>query len=294
MRHNLIELAQRSIRRNTAKYESINLKDGNYIEFRSAGNEDYNKDPGKMKDIIRRYAYAMWIAGNPGAERREYYKKLYKFLDAKDNDILKLFAEYSSGLINQTELKDRWSTAVKNEQEQSERALHKRRYYVTATRNPGEPSRTHEVLANSPEEAAAIVARRPEYSHLKTSDMVVTIDEPTRGDLAHKIQHNLPKLTYKIRQKSYPYNERDIEATSPVEAERIAKNLGWDGRIEVERLHLYQVVDKQNELPTLKINASTEWDAYHQADRKWGRTSPAPGQRLTNRGRNDVDITQLN
>lgn len=115
MRHNLLELAHRSIRNTTNKYESINMKGGKYIEFRSMGNEGYNNDPAKLKDIIRRYSYAMYLAGNPSAERNEYYKKLYKLVSPEHSDILNLFAAYNSGEINTTELKERWSSAVSRE-----------------------------------------------------------------------------------------------------------------------------------------------------------------------------------
>lgn len=112
MRNNLLELAHRSIRTTTNKYESINMKGGKYIEFRSMGNEGYNESPDVLKDIIRRYAYAMYLAGNPAAERKEYYKKLYKLVSPEHSDILNLFAAYSSGEIDSTQLKERWSSVV--------------------------------------------------------------------------------------------------------------------------------------------------------------------------------------
>ena len=284
MRHNLIELAHRSIRRNTAKYESINLKGGNYIEFRSAGNEGYNKDPAKMKDIIRRYAYAMYIAGNPAAERQEYYKKLYKLLDAKHNDVLKLFAEYSTGLINKDELKAQWVNISDRQTHQAE----KRKYYVTVPREVGGSDRTHEVLAHTPEEAAAQIARRPEYSHIRVSNMRVTTDRPTRGDLAHKIRQNLTKRTFYVRQDRYPYEKKKIQAVSREDAERIAHSLGgsWAEKLEIKELYKYRVTDNLNELPPVTVEAGDELDAWYEAEKIWS-SSKSP-DRLIRRAETTV------
>ena len=62
-----------------SKYTSINLK-GNYIEFRSMGN-DYMDKVDVAINMVKRYAYAMTIAANPDLYRQEYAKKLYKLLD---------------------------------------------------------------------------------------------------------------------------------------------------------------------------------------------------------------------
>jgi hypothetical protein len=61
------------------KYYSINPK-AKYIEFRSAGNKDYIKDVPKLQNTLMRYARAMSIGMDPGAEKAEYAKKLYKLL----------------------------------------------------------------------------------------------------------------------------------------------------------------------------------------------------------------------
>jgi hypothetical protein len=54
----------------------------------------------------------MYIAGRPDIERREYSKKLYKLLDAQESESLKLFVDYSTGQINQEELKKSWARQV--------------------------------------------------------------------------------------------------------------------------------------------------------------------------------------
>ena len=111
MRHNLIELAQRSIAHNSGfgKYTSINPKD-KYIEFRSAGGPGYFRDIDRLKNTLLRYAQAMTIAGNPASYRREYYKKLYKLISPKENDpALALFAQFASGELSANDLKSQWA-----------------------------------------------------------------------------------------------------------------------------------------------------------------------------------------
>lgn len=120
MRNGLIELATKSMDKiagsqkspGFGKYTSINPKD-NYIEFRSAGGEDYNKDIKKLQNTLIRYAQAMSIASNPSAERKEYYKKLYKLISPSGgNSALDLFARYSTGNISKEELKTQWAEAA--------------------------------------------------------------------------------------------------------------------------------------------------------------------------------------
>lgn len=111
MKHNLIELAHRSLADNSGfgKYTSINPQ-GNYIEFRSAGGADYFDDVDRLKNTLLRYAQAMSIAGNPAAYRQEYYKKLYKLISPKENNpALALFSRFSAGELSATELKKQWA-----------------------------------------------------------------------------------------------------------------------------------------------------------------------------------------
>lgn len=84
------------------KMVSINPK-ANWVEIRSAGNEDYFSDPVKLQQSLSRAAYALSIALDPEAEKREFAKKLYQllsgysFTNSQNIDLLKIFALYASG-----------------------------------------------------------------------------------------------------------------------------------------------------------------------------------------------------
>jgi hypothetical protein len=112
--------------RGFGKYTSINPKSG-YVEFRSAGGEDYFGDIPLLKNTLMRYAYALSIAGDPAAEKKEYSKKMYKLLtnvqtrkttDPKggrtrtepvqdvSKDAIALFSSYMSGEMPKSSLKN--------------------------------------------------------------------------------------------------------------------------------------------------------------------------------------------
>jgi Putative amidoligase enzyme len=125
MKHNLLELAQKALEINNhgfGKYTSINPQGGNdstrphlergakYIEFRSAGGSNYFEDIDKLKNTLMRYAKAMTVAADPAAERKEYYKKLYKLISPPEGDpALDLFSRFAAGEISSADLKKSWA-----------------------------------------------------------------------------------------------------------------------------------------------------------------------------------------
>jgi hypothetical protein len=116
MKGNLLELAQRYVQQGVggAKYTSAHIKNG-YIEFRSPGG-DYlakaDEEIGVLEDTMRRFAYAMYLAGRPDLERPEYYKKLYKLIAPEGNKDLELFSKFSAGEITADQLKKQWAEKV--------------------------------------------------------------------------------------------------------------------------------------------------------------------------------------
>lgn len=116
MKGNLLELAQRYVQQGvgSAKYTSAHIKDG-YIEFRSPGG-DYlakaDEEINVLEDTMRRFAYAMYLAGRPDLERPEYYKKLYKLIAPEGNKDLELFSKFSAGELTADQLKKQWAEKV--------------------------------------------------------------------------------------------------------------------------------------------------------------------------------------
>ena len=116
MKGNLLELAQRYVQQGVgnSKYTSAHIKDG-YIEFRSPGG-DYlakaDEEINVLDDTMRRFAYAMYLAGRPDLERPEYYKKLYKLIAPEGNKDLELFSKFSAGEITADQLKKQWAEKV--------------------------------------------------------------------------------------------------------------------------------------------------------------------------------------
>lgn len=163
MRKNLVELAARFVQDGVGrdKYTSAHLKDG-YIEFRSPGGNYLEMDEGDetaLANTMLRFARAMYLAGKPNLERREYSKKLYKLLsgfrgveisksgqDTKfktkvehedQSDALELFAKYSTGQINAEELKKQWARQVLAK-EQPQPADSDSREYEVVIEKPGQ------------------------------------------------------------------------------------------------------------------------------------------------------------
>jgi Putative amidoligase enzyme len=80
------------------KFTTINPKE-KYIEFRSAGGEDYSENIEKLQNTLGRYALAMHIASDPSAQRDEYQKKMYKLLSISEDstDTIKELSKLSAG-----------------------------------------------------------------------------------------------------------------------------------------------------------------------------------------------------
>jgi hypothetical protein len=113
MQSGLLELAHREIQKGVGegKYTSAHIQKG-YIEFRSAGGDwlaEENADPEKLSSTLLRYARAMSIAANPGEERREYAKKLYKLVAPEGDSQLALFSQYAAGELTAEQLKKKWA-----------------------------------------------------------------------------------------------------------------------------------------------------------------------------------------
>lgn len=89
------------------RYVSVNIK-SNYIEFRSAGGNYFEKIP-EIKNTMLRYVRAMAIAADPEAEKNEYAKKLYKLISTafpEDLTTIQYFSKYAAGTITRSELKN--------------------------------------------------------------------------------------------------------------------------------------------------------------------------------------------
>lgn len=116
LRHGLDRIASEVVASNEGfgKFVSINPKT-KYIEFRSAGGEDYSKDINKLQDTLMRYAQAMWIASSPERERGEYQKKLYKLLDRSNNstDAITELARMAAGKETDEDINS-WQERVRN------------------------------------------------------------------------------------------------------------------------------------------------------------------------------------
>jgi hypothetical protein len=102
------------------KFVTINPK-GKYIEFRSAGNEDYSENISKLQDTLGRYAQSMYIASHPDMYRNEYQKKLYKLLEPTEKDFraAKEISRFSAGFLDDTEIAQ-WYAWLKKKLEKSQ------------------------------------------------------------------------------------------------------------------------------------------------------------------------------
>jgi len=138
------------------KFVTINPKD-KYIEFRSAGGEDYSENISKLQDTLGRYAQSMYIASHPDMYRKEYEKKLYKLLEPTEKEFraAKEISRFSAGFLDDTEISQWYAHLKKNlEKSQTNREAKKgdqlMSWKVKSKRNP---YISLDVLAMNEEEA---------------------------------------------------------------------------------------------------------------------------------------------
>ena len=99
----------------TDKFTSINTKT-KYVEFRGPGGDYLNKPIAELTSTSLRLAMALTIACNETAHKEEYSKKLYKLIAPLDssNDMVSIFARYSSGELDKYELSNELKTSRDN------------------------------------------------------------------------------------------------------------------------------------------------------------------------------------
>ena len=96
------------------KFTTINPKE-KYIEFRSAGGENYSENIEKLQNTLGRYALAMHIASDPSAQRDEYQKKMYKLLSLSEDgtDTIKELSKLSAGKATDKDIQS-WYANMKS------------------------------------------------------------------------------------------------------------------------------------------------------------------------------------
>lgn len=173
MKHGLIELAQEELRlsHGHGKYTSINLK-GNYVEFRSMGGSNYINNKDLVINMIKRYAYAMYLASEPSLERETYYKKLYKLLSENMPreyiDIIQKFSEYSAGKLPRSALTSfiRQAQLARNIKKNSEKIWWK-------VERPGSYA-SIEVASQTKEEAIEMAIKEyPDWRHAAQAGQII-------------------------------------------------------------------------------------------------------------------------
>lgn len=121
IKKDLIQLAQRELTNfgQRDKYTSTHAQAG-YVEFRSVGGDwlnQENNNPEILTNTMRRYAFAMYLAGRPDLERKEYAKKLTKLIsEATTKEGASLWAQFQLGAIDADELKTQWAKNVARQQ----------------------------------------------------------------------------------------------------------------------------------------------------------------------------------
>lgn len=263
MRNNLLELANRVVTSNTGfgKFVSINPK-GNYIEFRSAGGVDYFEDIDKLKNTLLRYARAMSIAGNPAAEREEYYKKLYKLVSPSLQDpAMALFSQYASGTITAQQLKSQWAelalnkSAPNKEQEREWEAVDPITGAVLATTKNWSGtnatnhfrdlmgSRSFQVREKSPSNPSTPLWV---VYNVKTGATMEIVPGKTRGEAADAVFDKYLQLGIGINLR--PYQDPDTMTPRTKLAQRIQISKSKDDQQDSENLQARIDADTRNVL----------------------------------------------
>ena len=154
MRTGLDSIASQAIHTgNTNKYISINNK-GNYIEFRSPGDDWLGDKFDKIENTLLRTVVALDAASDPKKYRKEYLKKFYKILTPMGkNDPLKYFAQYAAGELPKQALKS-FLKQIQLERNIKKGGVAGKKYWYKVT-IPGPNGSEIEVVAGSPEEAKA-------------------------------------------------------------------------------------------------------------------------------------------
>ena len=256
LRNSLIDVARELVASDQGfgKYTSINPK-GNYIEFRSAGGQDYSKDIPKLKNTLLRYAQAMVVAADPQLERKEYYKKFYKLISpAGGNTALDLFARYTAGTITAEELKNQWATAT-----------------LEKERPSGEPTKW-------------------EVFDQRTGEVLATVDAATRGeamDIGFEMGFTPNSYTVDARPApaAEPKPSRRLDLAKrikgPTPPNFYIKNADTD-----EIVHLYNAENREQAHAMLKQYSST-----HQGRFLFGETKYLKPEELAQAKKNTAADT---
>lgn len=107
LKNNMESIASKVIHTgDVGKFTSINPKN-NRVEFRGPGGDWLDKNFDKIENTMYRCVVALDAACDPAKYRKDYLKALYKMYSPKKNSLEDLFVQYSAGVIDRTELKDR-------------------------------------------------------------------------------------------------------------------------------------------------------------------------------------------
>jgi predicted ATPase len=144
------------------KFTTINPKQ-KYIEFRTAGGEDYSEDITKLQNTLGRYAQAMYIASHPDMYRTEYQKKMYKLLSESEDstDTIKELSKLSAGKASDQDIQT-WYSHMKEVLKKSETkrvATKGNKLMVWSVSTKRNPHVSADVFAMSGDEAIEIARK---------------------------------------------------------------------------------------------------------------------------------------